>query len=135
MAETILQHWLLSDYLLPFLLVFFILFAVLERTKVFGEGKKQLNALISLVVSLIFITAVQPKLIVGDMMLFFVVAIVIFFVGLLLWGFVSGGEAKIEGKIKGIFAVVVIVAIIIALLVILGVQDNIFNLLFGQTWR
>ena len=40
---TILQSALLTDFLYPFLLVFFILFAVLEKTNIFGAGKKQLN--------------------------------------------------------------------------------------------
>jgi len=134
MAETILQHWLLSEYLLPFLLVFFILFAVLEKTSVLGKEKKQLNALVSFVVGLIFVAAVSPKIIVGDMILFFTVAVVILFIGLLLWGFVSG-DGKVENKIvKTILVVVIVIAIIIALLVVLGVDGKIFNFLFDQSW-
>lgn len=134
MVETILQHWLLSDYLLPFLLVFFILFAVLEKTGVLGKDKKQLNALISFVIGLIFVAAVQPKLIVGDMILFFTIAVIILFIGLLLWGFISG-DGKVENKIvKTILVVAIFVAVIVALLVVLGVEGNIFNFLFDQSW-
>src|SRR3989344_1899534 len=96
--ETILQHWIFTSFILPFLLVFFIVFAILEKTKIFGDGKKQLNALLAFVIGLIFVGAVFPKLVVGNLILFLTVALVIVFVTLLLWGFVTGGEAKIEGK-------------------------------------
>ena len=39
------------DSLLPFLLIFTIIFAVLEKTKIVGEGRKQFNVIIALVIS------------------------------------------------------------------------------------
>ena len=50
--------------------MFFVVFAVLERTKLFGAEKKQLNALTSFVVALIFVTAIFPKVIVENLILF-----------------------------------------------------------------
>ena len=132
--ETILQNWIVADYLLPFLLVFFILFAVLEKISIFGKDKKQLNALVSFVISLIFVTAVSPKIFVGNLVLFLTVAIVILFVGLLLWGFVYG-EAKIKGKfVTAATAVIIFVVVLIAVLIITGVDEGIFNFLFAQSW-
>ena len=98
MAEetTILQNWIVAKFILPFLLVFFIVFAILERTKIFGEGKKQLNALTSFVIGLIFVGAVYPKLVVGNIILFLTVAIVCVFVILLLWGFVFGNDKEVK---------------------------------------
>src|SRR4030067_2089969 len=92
MAEetTFLQNWIFTKFLFPFLLVFFLVFAILEKTKLFGDGKKQLNALIAFVIGLIFVGAVYPKLVVENMILFLTVAMVIVFVVLLLWGFVFG---------------------------------------------
>ena len=43
------------DSLLPFLLIFTIVFAVLEKTKIIGEGKKQFNVIIALVISLMVV--------------------------------------------------------------------------------
>jgi len=43
------------DSLLPFLLIFTIIFAVLEKTKIIGEGKKQFNVIIALVISLMVV--------------------------------------------------------------------------------
>jgi hypothetical protein len=41
------------DGVLPFLLIFTIIFAVLERIKLFGKGKKNINVMISLMISLL----------------------------------------------------------------------------------
>ncbi len=41
------------DILLPFLLIFTIIFAVLEKTKILGEGKKNMNVGIALIFALI----------------------------------------------------------------------------------
>ena len=87
---TFLQHWIFTKFLLPFLLVFFIIFAILDRTKIFGENKKQLNALIAFVIGLIFVVAVYPTLVVTNMILFLTVTLVAVFVVLLIWGFIFG---------------------------------------------
>jgi len=84
---------LLSDAILPLLLVWALIFAILEKVKFFGENKKQLNAIISLVIGLIFSFSVFPKLVVGNLILFLAVAIVALFVILLLGGFIFG-ESK-----------------------------------------
>ena len=83
--ETILQHWILTDFVYPFLLVFFIVFAILDKTKLLGGDKKQLNAMLAFVIGLIFVSAVYPKVVVGDLILFLTISIIVVFVFLLLW--------------------------------------------------
>ncbi len=126
MADTILQSWIFTQFAFPFLLIFFILFGILEKTEVFGKNKKTLNAMIAFVVGLIFVGAVSTKLVVGNLILFLTVAIVVVFIGLLLWGFVSGEEAKIPGQLKPLAGIVVILSVAIALLWALGVQISFF---------
>jgi len=41
------------DFFLPFLLFFAIIYAALDKTKVFGEDKKDINAIVALVIALI----------------------------------------------------------------------------------
>ena len=43
------------DSVLPFLLIFTVLFAVLQKTKIIGEGRRQFNTIIALVVSLMVV--------------------------------------------------------------------------------
>ena len=49
----ILESWGFTDILLPFLLIFAILFAILEKVKVFGDGKRNVNGTVAFVISLL----------------------------------------------------------------------------------
>lgn len=135
-TETILQNWVVAKFILPFLLVFFILYGILEKTKAFGEGNKQLHAFIAFVIGLIFVGAVFPKLVVGNLILFFTIAIVVLFITLLLWGFVSGEEAKLPDStpLKVAAGGAIILAVTIALLFIFEVEGALFDFLFRQSW-
>jgi len=59
-AIEFLKEFGFFDVVLPFLLVFTIVFAVLEKTKIFGggkESKKNINAMIAFVFALFFVSA------------------------------------------------------------------------------
>ncbi|MEA3414458.1 MAG: hypothetical protein U9Q99_02955 [Nanoarchaeota archaeon] len=140
---TILQAPLLTDFLYPFLLIFFIVFAVLEKTSIFGNDKKQINAMISLVIGLIFVGAVFPKMIAENMVMFMTVGMVIIFVGLVLWGFLTGQEGgiKIGDKMKIFYAWILGIALVIAIIwasgLGAGIFKGIYNLmtfLFASSW-
>ncbi len=132
--ETILQHWIFTKFAFPFLLIFFILFGILEKTEIFGKDKKTLNALIAFVVGLVFVGAVFPKLIVENLTLFLTVAIVVVFIALLLWGFLIGETPKFSDKLKWPALGLVIIAVVIATLWAMGVEGKFFDLLFRQSW-
>ncbi len=44
-----LERWGLTDVMIPFLLIFVIVYAVLQKTKILGEGKKNLNVVVALI--------------------------------------------------------------------------------------
>jgi len=140
--ETILQHWIFTKFALPFLLVFFIVFGILEKTKLFGEKNKQLNALIAFVIGLILIAATSPTLTISNLVLFLTVAIVVLFVALLLWGFITGEEGLKFGNIpkalKWFIGIAIVVAVVIALLWALGIEGTVFggasDFLFKNDW-
>ncbi|RMF05576.1 hypothetical protein D6764_04350 [Candidatus Woesearchaeota archaeon] len=46
----ILDSWGLTDVLLPFALIFAILFAILQKAKIFGEDAKRINIVVSAVI-------------------------------------------------------------------------------------
>ena len=50
-----LDRWGLTDVLLPFLLIFVIVFAILQKTRILGEGKKNLNTIVAIVVGLLVV--------------------------------------------------------------------------------
>jgi len=133
--ETILQHWVFTQFILPFLLMFFIVFAILEKTKVLSSDNKQLNALVSFVIGLIFVGAVYPKLVVANLILFLTVAVVVLFIVLLLWGFLTGGEAKVSSKfVKGAGGALIVIAVILAVLWATGIGFSILTKPFTQVW-
>ncbi len=137
MAEevTFLQNWIFSKFLLPFLLIFFIVFAILEKTKLFGDSKKQLNALISFVIGLIFVGAIYPKIVVENMILFLTVAIVLVFVILLIWGFIFGDEKgfKAPDWMKWVLGIIAGISFIVAIIFATGINSQIGTFLSTQS--
>ena len=135
-SEIFLQHWIFTRFLFPFLLVWFIVFAILEKTKLLGEGKKQIDAIVAGVIALIFVGVAYPVLVVNNLILFLTIGIIVVFVGLLLWGFLSGGEIKaIEHKgLKWTFGIVIALAVIIAIIWATGSGGAIQDFLFNQKW-
>jgi len=51
----ILESWGLTDVLLPFLLIFVVMYAILTKTRVLGEGKRRFNSVVSLVIALMVV--------------------------------------------------------------------------------
>ena len=56
MVETIFTS-VYSQTIFIFLLVFVVVFAILQKTKVLGDGKKQIDALVALAVALLVLSA------------------------------------------------------------------------------
>jgi len=141
MAEPIFTSWIFSDYILPFVLVFTLVFAILEKSKLLGDSKKQVNAIVGLVVGLILISFSFARDMVVMLMPFLAVSIVILFVFMLLYGFVMGkkdGDVLHKG-VKIALAIILGLALITALLLISGIWDEVYDFLFnregaGQIW-
>ncbi|MEA2036966.1 MAG: hypothetical protein U9O94_05625 [Nanoarchaeota archaeon] len=51
----ILNNWGLTDVMLPFLLIFVVIFALMQKTRVLGEEKKKYNLIIALVIGLLVV--------------------------------------------------------------------------------
>jgi len=122
----ILRSDILINFLYPFLLIFFILFAVLEKTKILGENKSQINAFLSLIISLLFVIVNPSKNLLNNLVLFLAISLVVIFVIFLLFGFVSKGEKPFElsGGMKTIFQVTIVVAFVIFLLSVTDVTGS-----------
>tara|TARA_Y100000310_G_scaffold101298_1_gene99298 strand:- start:2696 stop:3283 length:588 start_codon:yes stop_codon:yes gene_type:complete len=52
---TTLEGWGMLDALLPFLLIFTVIFAILQKTKVIGGDKKNIHVIIALIVALLVV--------------------------------------------------------------------------------
>ena len=133
--EIFLQNWIFTKFALPFLLIFFVVFAILQKTKLLGENQ-QINALVAFVIGLIFVGFAFPKEFLENMILFLTVALVVVFVTLMLWGFIGGSKEgfELEGWMKYSLFGISSVALIAAVLWASGVQGGVMDLLFNQSW-
>jgi len=134
MVEPFFINPFFMEYVLPFVLVFTLIFAILEKTKILGEGKKQISAIIGLVVGLMFI-AFPIKVVVIYLMPFLAVSAVILLVFMILYGFIVG---KKEGDVLGrwwkvAFGAILSVAMISVLLMATGYWDIVYNYLFSTS--
>ena len=135
-VEIFLQNEIFTRFVFPFLLLFFLVFALLEKTKILGDDRKQLNALLAFVIGMIFVAFTYPTVIATNMILFLTIAIVVSFVGLLLWGFVSGEAPNIKGPkwLKWVAGIVIFVVVVLALIWSMGIQNEAYDYLFKKDW-
>jgi hypothetical protein len=94
-----------------------------------GEGKAQIDAMVSLVIGLLLIGVPGPRNIIVGIMPWMAVGVAVILVFLILYGFVAGdlsGIGKGEGRkwVLPAFAVVVGIFVIIVVLQISGLWDN-----------
>jgi hypothetical protein len=134
MAEPFLINDFFVNLILPFVLVFTLIFAVLEKSQLLGDGKKQINAIIGIVIGLFLIAFPPARDIVVLLMPFLAVSIVILLVFMLLYGFIVG---KTDGDILGYwwkvaFGAILAVALVTALLFITGHWDIVYDYTFGD---
>jgi len=135
MVEIFLISPLFLDYILPFVLVFTLIFAILQKTEILGEGKKQIDSLVGLVVGLILIAFPFSRMIVVELMPFLAVSIVVLFVFMLIFAFVMGKKGDIfEGKeaLKWILVTLAGLALVTVFLMITGWWDGVWAWFFHR---
>ncbi len=137
-GNTILSHPIFVESILPFILVFTIVFAILQKSKILGDGKKQVDALVSLVVGLLVISFAQAIGIILQMTVFLAVGLVVILVLLLLLGsFTEPGKFfEDKGFPKAVrigLISVVILAVVIALVYITGFWEYLYDWVYVGT--
>ena len=123
MADPIFLSPIFLDYILPFVLVFTLIFAILQKTQLLGDGKKQVDAIVGMVIGLILIAFPFARNIVVQLMPFLAVSAIILLVFMLLYGFIVG---KKEGDVlntglKITFGIILGLALIVVILYSAGV--------------
>lgn len=132
MALVIL-HPIVQDYILPFLLVFTIIFAILEKTQLLGGGKKQINAIIGLIVGLALIAFPFARNMIVLLMPYLAVVVVILLVFMLLYGFTAGKKDDVLNKgLKILFGILIGVSLLVMIIYATGYWDEIYDFLFKK---
>ncbi|MDP1696099.1 MAG: hypothetical protein Q8L29_04250 [archaeon] len=117
-STTILSSPFFVEGVLPFLLVFVLVYAVLQKSKILGDDKKQINAIVSLVIGLIVISFNKYVSIIVNLIPVLAVGLVIILVFLLLWGIVFVNEDfAVAGWVKWTFGGLAFAAVLISALI------------------
>ncbi len=109
---TLLQESGVYEVLLPFLLIFAIVFATLEKTKVLGASKTNINALVALVIGLLLIVQQTIVQTINTFLPRVSLIIVVILMFLLIISMIAGKEFK---GLQGTFLTFAILGVIVAL--------------------
>ena len=128
---TFLQSEIFQSIILPFILLFTIIFALLEKSNLLGEGKKQINAIIAFAVAAILITFSTQVQWIRQFTVFLAVGLVLLFVLMLIWGFAYGtkdGDVFKEASwMKPTIGWIAFVGVIAFALVVTGYWDDVYS--------
>jgi hypothetical protein len=119
---NVFMQWDIIEFLVPFLLVFTIVYAVLQKTKILGDGRKNYNVIIALVMGLAVVvphftgmyTSFDPVYVINSSLPQVSIILVAIVMVLLIIG-VFGNEFDIAGT--SLAGWVAIIAIIIVALI------------------
>lgn len=128
------------DIVLPFLLVFTVIFGILEKTKVFGkegdDSRKNLNAMVAFTVAFFVVAATQIVALMQTALPYMMFLLVLIIMFMILFGATIGeGELNLweqftNKKTKGIFAFGIFIAIIAIVLGAMGMLESLIDWLF-----
>lgn len=126
---TILSHPLMVGTVLPFILVFTLIFAILQKTKILGDGKKQIDALVALAIGLIVVSFGYATGIIISLIPVLAIGTVVLLIFMLLYGMVfKAGEFAIHDKVKWTIGILAAIAVIIATMVATGAWGYVVDL-------
>lgn len=128
----IFEHPFFTEMLLPFLLVFVVVFAILQKSKILGEGKAQIDAIVSLVIGLILIGVPQPRNILVGILPWMAVGVAVILVFLILYGFVAGDLSNSPKWMKITFGILAGIFTLGVVLYISGVWEIIWDSFSGE---
>ena len=126
---SILSSPFFINYILPFVLIFTVVFALLQKSEILGKGKRQIDAIVSLVIALIVIAFANAIGIIVRLIPFLAVSVIIILVFLILYGMVFQGEDKfhLNKGLKITLGVLIGLAVVVAVLFSTGAWGYIKN--------
>jgi len=123
---------LLIYWVLPFVLIFVLVFAILHKTKLFGDDRQQINALIGVVLAAIFVSVPGPHTFyVVQMVPWLAVALIVLLIFFLLYGFIVGEMKEVPNWMRfgGLF---LSIAVVFGIVVMITDIEGIINSYIGS---
>lgn len=122
---TYLQDLGAYEYFLPFLLIFAIIFAILEKTRLLGD-KTNINIVVSVVIGLLLVVQQNIVEIINSFLPRASLLIIIILVSVLVISLIGGEkEGKYTGGVFSLILILVIIALVWAISPDLGFNLNI----------
>lgn len=137
MAETFLTSPLLQNIILPFVLIFTLIFAILQRSKILGDGKKQIDALVAASIGLIVISYGFAVGVISSLLPFLAISAVVILVFMILYGFIVQDKISFHKSVNVIVGILAALGVIITVLVATGAYDYLVERFFvmeGETF-
>lgn len=132
MVETIFTNPIFVETVLPFLLMFTLVFAVLQKTEILGKGKKQIDALVALVVGLLFVAFGVATDIVVRMIPILGIALVVILTFMLLVGFTFQGKLELPKGVKITLGALIALLVAVSVLFLTGGLDYLLDFVYGN---
>ncbi len=118
--------------LLPFLLVFVIVFAVLQKSKLLGDSRAQVDALVALVFGLIVTAFSYQTDVIVNLVAWAAVGLAVILVFFLLYGFVAGDLSSSPTWMKVVFGILAGLFVIGVMVYITGLWEYFDTWFFGS---
>ncbi len=116
-----------GEFILPFLLIFVLVFAILQKSKILGDGKAQVDAIVSLTVSLISIGVPYSREVIVGLMPWLAIGLSVMLVFLIMYGFVAGDLSSAPKWMKTTFGVLSGLFVLIVVIWVTGLWKYISN--------
>lgn len=130
---SIFDYALLTQIVPAFLLIFVLVYAILQKAKIL-DGNNKIDALISFAIALIFVVTPPARDFVVGIMPFLAVALSVFLAFLILYGFV-GGELKEGPKwMKTAFGVLAGIFLLAVIFYLTGLGAKLEELIGPGVW-
>lgn len=128
-GQTILSHPIFVETILPFLLIFTIVFAILQKSKVLGEGKKQIDAIVALAIGLIVISFAQAVGVILQLIPFLAVSLVVLLILFVLLG--SFWKDDLPKGFQYFLVAIITIAVAIAVMYFTSAWQWMLDMLYG----
>ena len=132
---ALLESSLLQNIVLPFLLVFVLVFAILQKSKLLGGDKAAMDAIIALVIGLVFVGFPGPRDIAVSLIPWMIVALAVILVFFVLYGFVAGDLSKAPNWMKTVFGILIGIFTIGLVLWATGTWSTVQDFFSGDIWN